>query len=145
LRRLVAELAGYDAVPEWAGAAEDEPTELVSTAAHLIRRLADGELITVEDLYGAQLRLVEWARHSNYAPTVAAFLAACVKRDWSMILDTRAAFLRYPLANVPAIREALDRSAPGLAYVAGILLAAEPAVRTSLSNEYRDLLRDQLI
>jgi hypothetical protein len=144
LHSLVTELAGYDAVSEWAGAAEDEPTELVSTAARLVHRLAHGELITVEDLYGVQLRLAEWARRSNYAPTVAEFLAASVKHDWSTILDTRAAFLRYPPANVPAIREALGRPAPGLAYVAGVLLAAEPAVRTSLSDEYRELLRDLL-
>jgi hypothetical protein len=143
LHSLVVALAGYDPLPEWTGSAEAESTDLVSTVAHLIRRMAHSELITVDDIYGAELRLAEWTPKSNYAPIVATFLAERVRRDWSTILDTRAAFLRHPLMNAPPIRRAVDGSQSGLAYVAGILLAAEPATGLSLSDDYRQLLRDR--
>jgi hypothetical protein len=141
LHNLVVELAGSDVVPEWLDGAEGEPGDLKSAVAVLVRRLAHGELIGIQDIYGAQLRFAEWGGQSNYGRYIGPSLATQVKRDWSTILDRSSALLRRPTLTKPAIQQAINLPLTGLGYVAAVLLTAEPATNVNLSEEYRTKLR----
>ena len=144
LHGLIVDLAGADVIPEWVDGATSDPDDLSSTVAGLICQLANCDLAGVDEIYGAELRFAEWTPKTNYGRVVGVLLADRVRADWSDIIDKRAAFLRHPMLSIPAIREALAAPRKGLDYVVNVLLAAEPATRLDLSDEFRAALRKRL-
>jgi hypothetical protein len=144
LHEIATELAGIDPLPEWADGAS-ETADLRSVVAGVLWSLASSEPATAEGLYRAHLRLSEWVAACSYKPILTKLLADRVRRDWEQALESRGAFLVSPLRTTPAIRAALDAKGPDEAFIAGVLLAVEPAVHVNLSEEYRATLRARLI
>lgn len=60
---------------------------------------------------------------------------------WSHIARDQRALLLMPALAVPAIEDALVSERAGMAFVAGLLLAAEQAVSVNLSTDFRELVR----
>jgi hypothetical protein len=145
LHDIATELAGIDPLPEWGGGGAPETGDLRSVVAGVLWSLASSEPATVEGLYRDHLRLAEWVAACAYKPILTPLLADRVRRDWEQVLESRGAFLVSPLRTTPAIRAALDAKGLDEAFIAGVLLAVEPAVRANLSEEYRATLRARLI
>ncbi len=136
--------AGYDAMPEWADAAADDPDDFRQIVARVISSVSGAEGLSVEELFVAHLRLLEWARRSHHQKVVVPVLARRVLRDWSAILATRRALLIMPMLNVPLIESALASGGEDAAFIARVLLAAERAVSVGLAAEMRAMLESIL-
>lgn len=132
--------AGYDAMPEWVDAALKDPDDFRQIVARVIASVSGTDDLSVEELFVAHLRLLEWARRSHHQKVVLPVLARRVRQDWSSILATRRALLRLPAFNVPAIKAELASSDEDAASIARLLLAAEPAVSVGLASEMRTML-----
>jgi hypothetical protein len=88
----------------------------------------------------AHLRLLDWACASAEKARLLPRLADRVASDWTHVLSARTAFMATPLTSVPPLKRALAADRQGAAFVAGVLVAAEAAVRAPLSGAYRELL-----
>lgn len=133
---------GYDAVPEWVGAELDDPEDFRQIVARVIASVSGDYDLSVEELFVAHLRLLEWARRSQHQRVVLPILARRVVRDWSGILATRRALLKMPMLNVPAIESALAAEGEDGSLIARVLLAAEGAVSVGIAAEMRALLEN---
>jgi len=134
--------AGYDAMPEWGDAAPDDPDDFRQIIARVVASLSNSDGLKVEELFVAHLRLLEWALSSNHQKAVLPVLARRVRQDWSAILATRRALLVMPALNVPAIETVLDSGGEDAAFIARVLLAAEPAVSVGFDTKMRAMLEN---
>jgi hypothetical protein len=85
--------------------------------------------------------MLEWGRQSNYVGILAPVIRSLAEQAWREIVRDQRALLRTPALTIPAIETALASERPGMAFVAELLLAAEPAVSVNLSSEFRGLLK----
>jgi hypothetical protein len=139
-RTTLIEAAGFDAMPEWGDGAPEDPQDRQQTIARAIVVTSDAHAHSIENLFIAHLRLLEWIRNSNHKKVATAALARRVRRDWSAIVRDRRALLVMPMVNTPALEAALSSIDDDARFIARVLLAAEPAVSVGLSDEVRALL-----
>lgn len=132
--------AGYDAMPEWLDAASDDPEDFRQVIARVIASVSGADELSVEELFVAHLRLLEWVRRSHHQKVVLPVLARRVRQDWSAIVTARRALLILPMLNAPAIEAALVSDGENAAFIARVLLAAERAVSVGLAAEMRTML-----
>lgn len=145
LHVAINDLMGYDVMPEWSEKTDNEEKDIVDTVARLLRILSRGQPATVEDLFLAHLRLLEWLSNTNYRRILAKYLAERVRQDWRAVIESRRGFLLDPDHTVPPLLSALQHKRVGEVYAAGVLLAAEPAVTIQMSESYRDRLLQMLL
>ncbi|MBA4090099.1 MAG: hypothetical protein C0494_05835 [Sphingobium sp.] len=140
-RSIVMEVAGFDAMPEWGAGAVHDGSDYRQIVAHALALLIGGELQSVETVYLAHLRLLEWVRASQHKKIAVPGLARRMRQDWSIILKERRALLVMPIVNVPSIEATMQQGNEDMIFMARLMLAAEPAVSIGLAEEMRVLLR----
>jgi hypothetical protein len=140
-RTALIDAAGFDAMPEWGEGAPEDPRDHQQTIARALLIMGRGASHSVEDLFVAHVRLLEWSRNSNHKKVATRALAKRVRLDWSAIVKNRRALLVMPIANAPALEAALFSGDNDARFIARVLLAAEPAVSVGLGDEMRALLR----
>lgn len=145
LHASVNDLVGYDLMPEWLPAAAEPKGDIANTVAHICRILAYGQPASIDGLFLTHLRLLEWLSNTSFRRVLDKRLAERVHKDWEVVIEARSAFLVDPSRTVPPLLDALRDKQVGEVYVAGVLLAAEPAVQTGLSEVYRDRLIRMLL
>ena len=142
VRGVVHEVAKADLLPEWSDTPPAEATDLGSAAAESIARLAAHKTLTLEQLFVAHLRVLEWANGSHHRAVALAALASRVRSDWRHVLDERRALLRLPTATIPEIETALAADHRPGSYAANVLLAVLPAVSVNLAPGIRVMLAE---
>lgn len=142
VRGVVHEVAEADLLPEWSDTPPAEATDLGSAAAESIARLAAHKTLTLEQLFVAHLRVLEWANGSHHRAVALAALASRVRSDWRHVLDERRALLRLPAATIPEIETALTADHRPGSYAANVLLAVLSAVSVNLAPGIRAMLAD---
>lgn len=132
--------AGYDPLPEWAGMAGEDPDDHRQIVARAIAQVSGSDALRIEQLFIAHMRLLEWARRSNHQKVALPALARRVRTDWTTVMAERRALLVMPMINAPAIEAALASGGDDGAFIARVLLAAEPAVSLNLADDMRQFL-----
>lgn len=142
LHGLLAAITHVDVLPEWSQALTLDATDTSSIVASNLVALSGGASLPPQQTFMAHLRMLEWVRRSNYVAEVSGALDQLVRRAWTRIALDQRALLLMPALTVPAIEGALASDLSGLAFVADLLLAAEPAVSANLASDFRELLRE---
>ena len=96
---------------------------------------------TPDDLFLIAIRLVEFAKRSNFSDVLRPTVAGWVRATWAKTIVAQRFLLRRPLATVPDIERALAEATDDLASAGRVLLAAEPAVGVKLAEALRAELR----
>jgi hypothetical protein len=110
-------------------------------AASSIHRVASQDGLTPRDLFLTAIRLVEYAKHSNFGDVVRPSIARWVRSTWSKVIVEQRFLLRRAAATVPDIERALAEATDDLASAGQLLLAAAPAVGVNLAEELRAELK----
>lgn len=101
-------------------------------------RAAQATDCSIDDLFIACLRILEWARSSHLGGLMLPHLGAWASKRWGAMLDPQRFRLRNPEVNSPNILAACSSGETG-DLLASILRAAEPAFRFSLDAGLRQL------
>lgn len=142
LHGVLASVTRVDVLPEWSEAPTFDETDRSSIVASNLVALSGGASLPPQQSFMAHLRMLEWVRGSNYVKEVQGPLEALVRLTWTRIAVNQRALLLTPSLTVPAIEGALASGLSGVAFVAHLLLTAEPAVSLNLSNEFREQLEE---
>lgn len=142
IREIVNQAAGSDVLPKWSSrpASDDD---LLANVIHYVWELRGGSPLSVDAMFIIHLRLFEWLYRSDYMPTLMKQLGHRVGNDWETAICSRAALLKNPKVNVPALSAVLSDPSPTSSFVAQVILAAEPCTGVKLSREYRAMLQGQ--
>jgi hypothetical protein len=138
----VAEHSAFKGLVNVLSGAEKPGADPTLQLAGFIARLhsSNDDLLPTE-LFRIQCHLCSWLRSPMLAPALAEPFAEWVCRTWKKILDEQRFRLRQPAVTTPAIEAALvDPNARGLRRAAVVLLAADEAVGSLLSVEFREVL-----
>lgn len=119
---------------------DGEPVAIVALAA---------SLASPPDLRGnprarfeRDLLLIFHAAHSLARRVLEPLLVAEIVEGWSIVSKSESFALRAPMQHTPAIEAAIsDTKSSGLRGAARLMLAASPAVRTSLTENWIQLMR----
>lgn len=103
-----------------------------------VRNVVSGRALSHEELFVVTLRFVQALHGSNLRHTIEPPVVEWARHQWRTALTARFAF-KTPNATLPAVAVALEQE--GLAGIAGVLLAAEPALDVRLPSGFRQWLR----
>ncbi len=110
------------------------------TASH-VGRLMEEEVLAPDEMFIISVRLWEWLRGSNFRITLENMVADHLIERWEKIVTDQQFHLTHPMVSVPAIETALKEPTKGIRKIAGIVLAAENAVRRRLSPDLRAIMK----
>lgn len=107
-------------------------------ALSAVRNVVSGRALSHEELFTATLRFIQVLSGSNLRHAIEPQVVEWAQRQWRIALTARFAF-KDPDATLPAVAVALEQE--GLAGIASVLLAAEPALNVRLPPDFRQWLR----
>jgi hypothetical protein len=114
---------------------DDTKVDYICSAVHSVLK---HPALSHDQLFSVTLRLVQALYGSAFRYALEDQVVRWVKRNWRSALEARFGF-KSPNVFTPAIASALDLD--GLAGVAAVLLAAEPALNVRVSPDFRQWLR----
>jgi hypothetical protein len=114
---------------------DDTKVDYICSAVHSVLK---HPALSHDQLFSVTLRLVQALYGSAFRYALEDQVVRWVKRNWRSALEARFGF-KSPNVFTPAIAAALD--VDGLAGVAAVLLAAEPALNVRVSPDFRRWLR----
>jgi hypothetical protein len=116
---------------------------MLSLAEYLAQLRAGEERLTLAQLFTIQCHLSTFLRTPLVGEPLAIPFADWICGTWRRILDEQKFRLRRPATTTPSIEEAIaDADTRGRGKAASILLAADEAVGSRLSIEFRKVLAD---
>lgn len=114
--------------------------KLPSYVAVEIHRVAHEISLTPDELFGACVRFVQWARKSNLQRVLTPRLEAWARAMWAQVIEEQQFNLRSPASSIPPIREMLGSADTGLNFLGRLIVATEPAVHHKLDPTLRRFL-----
>lgn len=135
-------LAGLRTAARLMVGAEGRARDMAEAVARSVAEVAaaGGAPVDPDRALAATVRFTLRTPGSEFKDLLAPALARWTGRTWRGILDHHRFRLRSPHANAQAIEDALASAREGLAFSAGVALAAAPAVRTSMQGMVREAL-----
>lgn len=100
--------------------------------------LADG--LTPEEIFTASLWFIQLVPRSNFKQHLIPGFEKWARDRWTYVLEEQRFLLKAPTVTAPAIERALSSADEGLKFIANLLLAAEPGVKTQLHPTFRQML-----
>jgi hypothetical protein len=137
-----------DAFPkDWAGfeitAAMSGNGELQGPDAPLLNQLseaASGRLANPAVALALTMRIIMFARGSDFRPLLEEPAARWVERTWAVIVDEQKFRLILPQIYAAVLKEELDRAEPSLDWAARFAIAAVPATGLNVGEGVREAL-----
>lgn len=118
-----------------------DPEDLDYNLADSIHTVLTGPELFITQLFGATLRFLEVAIQSEFRAALEAPLTRWSHEKWKQKIESKLAFNRADIV-IPNIQLSLRLS--GVASVAAIILAAEPAMPIQLNSKFRELFTKTL-
>ncbi len=119
----------------------EKPETLDDHIGMIGRALIEDKPFEPKDTWNAGIRFLEKARTSNFVVELTQPLAQWHRNEWKAILAQQKTALHEPDTNIPPIKEYLEDTRDDQSFIAGLLLAAMPAVDMELSEDYQGLLK----
>jgi hypothetical protein len=103
--------------------------------------LQPGFVFVAREAFMATIYIIQLLSRHVLGEAVAVAVVEYFSRVWRDILANRSFSVRNPGVNGPLILDSVTKAESGLAKLAHLVLASEPAVRAPLSPELRGAIR----
>lgn len=141
--RLDREAAFQRVIAELKGTSSSSTDNILVLSKYLHQLRAGEDQLTPRELFTIQCRLLHWLSTSNDSRGLYTRFSAFVRNSWRRIIDNQSFLLSSPMSSGPQLERALESEIDSsFSYAARVLLAANEAVGSPLSQDFRSLISD---
>jgi hypothetical protein len=141
----LAQHSAFQGVVSILGAQKPNGDGILSIAEYLAQLRAGEDRLTPAQLFTIQCHLLTFLRNPLLGESLAIPFADWICRTWRRIIEEQRFRLRQPATTTPSIEGAIaDPNTHGRGKAASVLLAADEAVGSRLSIEFKKVLTDMV-